>query len=59
MWYGDVVPVAEIGRLTGIVLTFVGIPIVGTFISALAAMLIGSRLKKTRDGRIFYKIYVH
>jgi voltage-gated potassium channel Kch len=44
--YGDVVPVTEIGRLMGIVLMFVGISIIGTFISALGAMLIGSRLKK-------------
>lgn len=44
--YGDVVPVTELGRLMGIVLMFVGIAIVGTFISALGALLIGSRLKK-------------
>ena len=44
--YGDVVPVTEIGRLMGIGLMFVGISIIGTFISAFGAMLIGSRLKK-------------
>ena len=44
--YGDVVPVTELGRLMGIVLMFVGITIIGTFISALGAMLISSRLKK-------------
>ncbi|MDH3311777.1 MAG: potassium channel family protein [Nitrosopumilus sp.] len=44
--YGDVVPVTELGRLVGIVLMFVGITIIGTFISALGALLIGSRLKK-------------
>nr|WP_280924438.1 potassium channel family protein [Nitrosopumilus ureiphilus] len=44
--YGDVVPVTELGRLMGIVLMFVGISIIGTFISALGALLIGSRLKK-------------
>jgi voltage-gated potassium channel len=44
--YGDVVPVTDLGRLMGIVLMFVGISIIGTFISALGAMLIGSRLKK-------------
>jgi voltage-gated potassium channel len=44
--YGDVVPVTEIGRLMGIALMFVGISIIGTFISALGAMLISSRLKK-------------
>jgi voltage-gated potassium channel Kch len=44
--YGDVVPVTDIGRIYGIVLMFVGISIIGTFISALGAILIGSRLKK-------------
>jgi voltage-gated potassium channel len=44
--YGDVVPVTELGRLMGIALMFVGIAIIGTFISAFGAMLIGSRLKK-------------
>lgn len=44
--YGDVVPVTDLGRLMGIVLMFVGIAIIGTFISVFGAMLIGSRLKK-------------
>ena len=44
--YGDVVPVTEAGRLFGIGLMFVGISIIGTFISAFGAMLVGSRLKK-------------
>ncbi len=44
--YGDVVPVTEVGRLMGIALMFVGISIIGTFISALGARLVGSRLKK-------------
>lgn len=44
--YGDVVPVTELGRLMGIALMFIGISIIGTFISTLGAMLIGSRLKK-------------
>jgi len=44
--YGDVVPVTDLGRLMGIGLMFVGIAIIGTFISAFGAMLIGSRLKK-------------
>jgi len=44
--YGDVVPVTDLGRLMGIALMFVGIAIIGTFISAFGAMLIGSRLKK-------------
>ena len=44
--YGDVVPITEAGRLIGIALMFVGISIIGVFISALGALLIGSRLKK-------------
>ena len=44
--YGDVVPVTEVGRLIGIALMFVGISIIGAFISALGARLVGSRLKK-------------
>jgi len=44
--YGDVVPVTEVGRLIGIALMFIGISIIGVFISALGASLIGSRLKK-------------
>jgi voltage-gated potassium channel len=44
--YGDVVPVTDLGRLMGIALMFIGITIIGTFISALGVMLIGSRLKK-------------
>lgn len=44
--YGDVVPVTEVGRILGIGLMFVGISIIGVFISALGARLVGSRLKK-------------
>ena len=44
--YGDVVPVTEAGRIMGIALMFVGISIIGVFISALGARLIGSRLKR-------------
>ena len=44
--YGDVVPVTEIGRIMGIGLMFVGISIIGTIISSLGAILIGSRIKK-------------
>jgi voltage-gated potassium channel len=44
--YGDVVPVTEAGRMMGIGLMFVGISIIGAFISALGARLVGSRLKK-------------
>lgn len=47
--YGDVVPVTEAGRLMGIGLMFVGISIIGTFISALGARLVGSRLKKREN----------
>lgn len=44
--YGDVVPVTESGRILGIVLMFVGISIIGAFISALGARLVGSKIKK-------------
>lgn len=44
--YGDVVPVTEIGRLVGIALMFIGISIIGVFISVLGARLVGSRLKQ-------------
>ena len=44
--YGDVVPVTEAGRIIGIALMFVGISIIGVFISTLGARLVGSRLKK-------------
>ncbi|MFB5621913.1 MAG: potassium channel family protein [Candidatus Nitrosomaritimum yanchengensis] len=44
--YGDVVPVTEPGRIMGIILMFVGISIIGAFISALGARLVGSRIKK-------------
>ncbi|QUC64232.1 two pore domain potassium channel family protein [Nitrosopumilus sp. K4] len=44
--YGDVVPVTEIGRIMGIGLMFVGISIIGTIISSLGAILVGSRIKK-------------
>ena len=47
--YGDVVPVTDAGRIMGIGLMFVGISIIGVFISAFGAMLIGSRLKKHDD----------
>ena len=44
--YGDVVPVTDTGRLVGIGLMFMGISIIGVFISTLGARLVGSRLKK-------------
>jgi voltage-gated potassium channel len=44
--YGDVVPVTEVGRMMGIGLMFVGISIIGAFISALGARLVNSRLRK-------------
>lgn len=47
--YGDVVPVTDVGRIMGIGLMFVGISIIGVFISAFGAILIGSRLKKHND----------
>jgi len=43
--YGDVVPVTEAGRVMGIGLMFVGISIIGVFISSLGARLVGSRIK--------------
>ena len=46
--YGDVVPVTEAGRIMGIVLMFVGISIIGAFISALGARLVGSRIRKSQ-----------
>lgn len=47
--YGDVVPVTDVGRIMGIGLMFVGISIIGVFISAFGVILIGSRLKNRED----------
>ncbi|MHA7647168.1 potassium channel family protein [Nitrosopumilus sp. S4] len=44
--YGDIVPVTEAGRIIGIGLMFVGIAIIGSFISAFGAMLVGWKMKK-------------
>ena len=54
--YGDVVPVTESGRLIGIALMFVGISIIGTFISALGAKLVSLRLKKHETVEVLQRI---
>ena len=45
--YGDIVPVTETGRMIGIVMMYVGIGVIGAFISTVGAVLIGSKLNKT------------
>ena len=45
--YGDVVPVTETGRMIGIAMMYVGIGIIGAFISSIGATLIGSKMKQT------------
>jgi len=45
--YGDIVPVTETGRIIGIAMMYVGIGIIGAFISTVGATLIGSRMNKT------------
>ncbi len=42
--YGDVVPVTDLGRIIGVVFMFVGISILGIFISTIGASLIRTRL---------------
>ncbi len=42
--YGDVVPVTELGRIIGVAFMFVGIAILGIFISTIGASLIRTRL---------------
>ena len=42
--YGDVVPISEIGRIIGIIFMFVGISILGIFISTIGTSLIRTRL---------------
>ena len=44
--YGVIVPVTEAGRIFGIGLMFIGISIIGAFISAFGAILVGLRIKK-------------
>ncbi len=45
--YGDIVPVTETGRMIGIGMMYVGIGIIGAFISTVGATLIGSKMNKT------------
>ena len=45
--YGDIVPVTETGRMIGIVMMYVGIGVIGAFISTVGAALIGSKINKT------------
>lgn len=45
--YGDIVPVTEPGRMIGIAMMYVGIGVIGAFISSIGATLIGSKLNKT------------
>ena len=45
--YGDIVPVTEPGRMIGIAMMYVGIGVIGAFISSVGATLIGSKLNKT------------
>ena len=45
--YGDIVPVTETGRIIGIGMMYVGIGVIGAFISSVGAMLIGSKMNKT------------
>ena len=45
--YGDIVPVTETGRIIGIAMMYVGIGIIGAFISTVGATLIGSKMNKT------------
>lgn len=42
--YGDVVPTTDLGRIIGVVFMFVGISILGIFISTIGASLIRTRL---------------
>ena len=45
--YGDIVPVTETGRIIGIGMMYVGIGIIGAFISSIGMKLIGSKMNKT------------
>lgn len=42
--YGDIVPITDLGRIVGIAYMFVGIAILGLFVSTVGASLIKSRL---------------
>ena len=45
--YGDIVPVTETGRMIGIAMMYVGIGVIGAFISSVGATLIGSKMRQT------------
>ena len=45
--YGDIVPVTETGRMIGIGMMYVGIGVIGAFISTVGAALIGAKMNKT------------
>ena len=45
--YGDVVPVTDTGRMIGIGMMYVGIGVIGAFISTVGASLLGARMNKT------------
>ena len=48
--YGDIVPVTETGRMIGIGMMYVGIGVIGSFISSIGATLIRSKINKTEGG---------
>ena len=48
--YGDIVPVTETGRMIGIGMMYVGIGVIGSFISSIGATLIRSKTNKTGGG---------
>ena len=45
--YGDIVPITETGRIIGIGMMYVGIGVIGAFISSIGTKLIGSKMNKT------------
>ena len=45
--YGDIVPVTETGRIIGIGMMYVGIGVIGAFISSIGTKLIGAKMNKT------------
>ena len=50
--YGDIVPVTETGRMIGIGMMYVGIGVIGSFISSIGATLIRSKTNKTGGGGV-------
>ena len=43
----DIVPVTETGRIIGIGMMYVGIGVIGAFISSIGTKLIGAKMNKT------------